>query len=316
MFRCALFLGCLLRHVLARFAFAWCVLRSGRISDAIAIGRPSVEDRAAILTDYLGEDADHVDVRTVAGIMHGNTGADISHLVRQARSKARRAKTPLDTETLMSIVLDADEAPDGVRWVTAVHEAGHAVVAKALGIDVTGVTAAGFGGWTSFDMGKGATTDDEVERQIQGALAGREAERLICGSVSSGSGGSDASDLATATRMAVVAAARYGLGPDGPVHLPSLPDVARGSAEKRLEEHVRDRLHRASAMTAQLVERYREAIEAVARKLLADRYVAGSDLPALMDAAGPVDLMDGPTKALKALPRPNGQAAAEDGAPA
>ncbi|MRX51365.1 hypothetical protein GI374_13120 [Paracoccus sp. S-4012] len=57
----------------------------------------------------------------------------------------------------------------------------------------------------------------EFEADLTRHLAGRAAERLIFGDISSRSGGPASSDLAEATRLALHIDARLGLGSEGPI---------------------------------------------------------------------------------------------------
>ncbi len=85
---------------------------------------------------------------------------------------------------------------------TAVHEAGHAVVAFVLGRPVANVSirARGrFAGLCRFQKGKGKQTEDFVDREMQISLAGVAAEIRLLGRADAGGAQSDlirAMDLA------------------------------------------------------------------------------------------------------------------------
>lgn len=137
----------------------------------------------------------------------GLTGADIERIVRQARLKARREKRPLRFEDLEAgIRMDRPAVPYDLRWRFAVHEAGHAVVHHIMklgpihGINIDTAN----GGYSQLGFtASGSDTLGYLEDMLTMLMAGRAAEQIVVGSVSSGSGGSDDSDLARATKLAL-----------------------------------------------------------------------------------------------------------------
>lgn len=286
------------------------VLRAGRIADHLVIERPDAHGRAAILQEYLGEDAKGVDIEAMARAMHGATGADIAHTVRQARSAARRQRRTLDTALILEIVgRSPEDMPKSVRRMIAVHEAGHAVVGHLLGLDVAGATLVGYGGWTAFEKVVEGTTVETVRRRMRMVLAGRAAESVLLGRLSTSSGGDEESDLAIATRLATHAVGSWGIGPDEPVHVPSLPGYARSVAEARIEQGVRTMIRNADEEATRLVEENREAIEALADLLMDRGYVGRSDVRALTSDAEARRTVE--VGSAKSLPKPDQDAAAE-----
>ncbi|WP_320200365.1 ATP-dependent Zn protease [Agrobacterium sp. rho-13.3] len=137
----------------------------------------------------------------------GLTGADIERIVRQARLKARREKRALRFEDLEAgIRMDRPAVPYDLRWRFAVHEAGHAIVHHILklgpihGINIDTAN----GGYSQLGFtASGSDTLGYLEDMLAMLMAGRAAEQIVVGRVSSGSGGSDDSDFARATKLAV-----------------------------------------------------------------------------------------------------------------
>ena len=118
------------------------------------------------------------------------------------------------------------------RRRTAVHEAGHAVLAVRLGIGTRvslGFDPAG-GGVTEVDTPgpTGFDTEAVIDAHLAFILAGRAAEELRFGEAAAGCGGSGGSDLAVATDIAVQAEGRLGYGQD-------LPLVYLGGQSPRLD---------------------------------------------------------------------------------
>ncbi|MCD1642595.1 AAA family ATPase [Aurantimonas coralicida] len=208
--------------------------RSGRWERQIVIPMP---DRAAligILAHHLGEDCE-AGVKTAPGASHtvtsaldnlarravGLSGADIERLVREARGHARR-----QGRSLTYADLDAGLAhrrvrrSRDVRYRMAVHEAGHAVVRRALklGTEVALTIEDPGGGYAEamLDMDI-VQSSDWVTALIAAQLGGRAAEAVVFGAVTAGSGGSATSDLANATRLALSMEIELGFGSSLPL---------------------------------------------------------------------------------------------------
>ncbi len=117
---------------------------------------------------------------------------------QESGSTAEKISPELVTETAIPV---AKIASDPKR--TAVHEAGHAVVAFVLGRAVEDVSIrprGRFAGLCRFQKGKGKPTDDFVDREMQISLAGVAAEMRLLGRADAQGAQSDlwrAMDLAT-----------------------------------------------------------------------------------------------------------------------
>ena len=73
-------------------------------------------------------------LRPLARLAVGRSGADIERMVREARLKARRAGQKLAWNDLVQVLRGGGlDRPEPVRWRMAVHEAGHALVHLKVG---------------------------------------------------------------------------------------------------------------------------------------------------------------------------------------
>ncbi len=152
----------------------------------------------------------------------GLTGADIERIVRQARLKARRQKRLIRYEDIEEgIRMDRPQVPYDLRWRFAIHESGHAVVHHALRlgpIHGLNIDTPGGGGYSQLGFtASGSDTLGYREDMLAMLMAGRAAEQIVVGSVSAGSGGTDDSDLARATRLALAIERSLGFGPVQPL---------------------------------------------------------------------------------------------------
>lgn len=146
----------------------------------------------------------------------GLTGADVERIVREARQVARRQKRPIRYHDLEDGVrMNRQQLPHDLRWRFAVHEAGHAIVHHVLKLGpIHGITIdMPDGGYSLLAFQRsGSDTLSYREDLLAMLMAGRAAEQIVFSSVSVGSAGSEDSDLARATRLALAMERSLGFG--------------------------------------------------------------------------------------------------------
>lgn len=194
------------------------LMRSGRLDQKIEVPLPSPKDLAGILRYCVGVDAHRCrDIDRLALLCISRTGADIAKMVRKARRTARAGKTPLSDEHLeMAITEDLRKLTPAQRRVIAVHEAGHAAIAYRQKPDSEIVVSlASAAAARSTDDDRVLKSREDLEEEIIVLLAGRAAEEVLLGQVTGGAGGSENSDLARASRIALDAIARRGMSTQG-----------------------------------------------------------------------------------------------------
>ncbi|WP_454289008.1 ATP-dependent Zn protease [Rhizobium arsenicireducens] len=179
----------------------------------------------------------------------GLTGADVERVVREARQVARRQRRPMRYQDLEDgIRMNRPQLPHDLRWRFAVHEAGHAIVHHALKLGpIKGITIdMPDGGYSLLAFQRsGSDTLSYREDLLAMLLAGRAAEQIVFCSVSVGSAGSEDSDLARATGLALALERSLGFGAvqpllyrdgkDPTVVLDAQPDLA-ARVHARLEK--------------------------------------------------------------------------------
>ncbi len=201
------------------------LLRPGRFDRRIAIDRPDVAGRKAVLAIHgRGKPlADGVDLDMIAQRTAGFSGADLANVVNEAALLAARRHSPtIDPAHLVEAIERVVAGPERrsrilspqERHRIAYHEAGHALVSAVLpGTDPVGkvsIVARGHGGgftWWVPDGDQITMTEAQLLDRIAAILAGREAERLAIGEMSSGA----ASDLETATGLARQMVSDFGM---------------------------------------------------------------------------------------------------------
>ncbi len=191
------------------------LLRPGRFDRRIVVNRPDVKGREGILVVHTKKIplADDVDNRVLARGTVGFSGADLANLVNEAALYAARynQKTVrmVDFEFAKDKVLMGSERrsmviSDDEKRVTAVHEAGHALLAVLLpnADPIHKVTIIPRGMALGLTMqlpldDKHNYSREYLNDQIAILLGGRIAEEITQGSITTGAG----NDLERATEM-------------------------------------------------------------------------------------------------------------------
>ena len=192
------------------------LLRPGRFDRRIVVNRPDVKGREGILGVHTRKIplSDDVDVHVVARGTSGFSGADLANLVNEAALNAARFNQKVvqmqDFEFAKDKVLMGSERrsmiiSDDEKQVTAIHEAGHALLTVLLphADPIHKVTIIPRG------MALGVTQQlpvddkhnfsrDYLNDQIAILMGGRIAEELTNGNMTTGAG----NDLDRATEMA------------------------------------------------------------------------------------------------------------------
>lgn len=240
---------------------------------------------AAILSGHLGTDA--IPLGDLSLRLVGLSGADIAALARRAKGNARRAREPLALYHVLSVVDQrvSNPDPEHIRR-KAIHEAGHAVVGHVLGLKSGHrIFVAAVGGGYDSSVPP-VMTPDMADRELAMRMGGRAAEVTFLGSVSTGSGGSEHSDLGGATDLAIDLEQEYGFGPSllyspvAPGDRHRMPDELRDRVERRLRE--------AEECARAVVEANRDLVERVADALIEHRELDGDELLKLL-TRGEVD---------------------------
>ncbi len=214
------------------------LLRPGRFDRHVTLALPDKKARRAILGIHANDLplADDADLDTVAAGTPGFSGADLKNLLNEAAIGAARQSASQITAA------DLDEARDRIMMGTvrtlaikpdekhrlAVHEAGHTAAAYYTpGADplykVTIIPRGqALGGTHTLPEDERHTLDENYLRaQLVMLLAGRAAEQVLIGSVSSGAD----DDIKRATRLGHNMIARWGMSEAlGPIDLRTAED--------------------------------------------------------------------------------------------
>ncbi len=201
------------------------LLRPGRFDRQIAVERPDLNGRFAILQVHAkGKPlAPAVDLMAVARRTPGFTGADLANVLNEAALLTARTDAKLIDDAALDEAIDRVIAgpqkrtrvmDDLEKKITAYHEAGHALVAAALpGNDpVHKITIMPRGralGYTMVlpDQDKYSTTRSQMLNTLAYMLGGRAAEELIFHDPTTGA----SNDIEKATAVARAMVTQYGM---------------------------------------------------------------------------------------------------------
>ncbi len=201
------------------------LLRPGRFDRKVTIPLPNLAEREAILRLHASKIKlkPGVDLKFLARATSGMSGADLENIVNEAAIlAAREGKEFVDRENLQmafeKVVAGAAKKmrslDDKEREVLAYHETGHAVAGAFLAphklIHKVTIIPRGYAGGITFLLPKKEEflkTRNELLAEIKVLLAGRAAEEVFLGDITTGA----ENDLKRATELAYNMVTRWGM---------------------------------------------------------------------------------------------------------
>ncbi|NBU58710.1 MAG: AAA family ATPase [Betaproteobacteria bacterium] len=255
------------------------LVRPGRLGRSIRIGLPGLDAIPHILAYHIAKGRSRVtNLPGIAILCHGMSGAEIEQLVREARQAMRRAGQTELTDQFLLRILEARAAQLSAaeQWVIAVHEAGHAIAAHYLmaSQDITLSILPGGGrlGHCATLSARGPVTRKTIEPELATLLAGRAAEEVLIGEVSSGAGGSAESDLARASELALTAVTLLGLSQTSSVFWHgSFQSLGIHHVPTSLVAEARDIVQSAYQQATSIVSRHQSLAKTTAELLVKQR---------------------------------------------
>ncbi|MCC7306764.1 MAG: ATP-dependent zinc metalloprotease FtsH, partial [Acidobacteria bacterium] len=270
------------------------LLRPGRFDRQVVVSYPDVRGREGILKVHTRKIPldEKVDVNIIARGTPGFTGADLANLVNEAALVAARSDkkvvTLKDLEFAKDKVMMGPERrsmvmTDKERRLTAIHEAGHALVGMNIeeSDPVHKVTIVPRGralGVTFFlpEQDILGRTKEELEAMIANSMGGRIAEELFIGQVTTGA----SNDIEKATEIARAMVCQYGMSELGPLAFGKKEEqifLGREIAQHRdfsedtairIDQEVNKIVSQQYARAKKILEDNREAMERLTAALL------------------------------------------------
>jgi cell division protease FtsH len=287
------------------------LLRPGRFDRQVVVDLPDVHGRTEILKLHAARSpvSPDADLERIAHQTPGMSGADLANLINEASLMAVRAgKATIEQpeleeaidRVLMGPARKSHLLSEEELWRIAVHESGHALVARAIGNPVSlqklSVVSRGRGrgGATIFStQDQMFLTHLDLQRNLITAMAGGAAEHYVFGMLSTGVEG----DIEQATKIAHAMAATYGMSPEigmvaigessGEVFLgrdlANMGNVSPGSQEL-VDSETRRLVHEAEETAVQVLRLNAKVLEDLANSLLESETLSGPALEVFLDA--------------------------------
>lgn len=280
--------------------------RPGRFDRQITIDKPDLRGRKDIFKVHLEgivlkDPVDDVAGR-LAGLTPGFAGADIANICNEAAIVAARRKA--DTVSMDDFEKATDRIIGGLesnkimseeeRSIVAYHEAGHAIAGwflehadPLLKVTIIPRTSGALGFAQYLPKEVFLRTQDEIMDIVCMALAGRAAEEIFFGRVTTGA----SSDLRRVTDLVYSTIQLYGMNPRlGQLAFPKDPNAMfdeRPYSEKTarvMDEEAKIIVDGAYQRTLDLLRERKEEVEMVAKLLLKKETIVHDDV---LDMVGP-----------------------------
>jgi cell division protease FtsH len=287
------------------------LVRPGRFDRNVVVDRPDIGGREKILKVHVRSVpmADEIDLRQIAAMTAGFVGADLANLVNEAALlAARKGKTAVDRsefeEGVERIIAGPEKRnrvlrPEERRRI-AVHEAGHALVARSLPDTdlVHKVTILGRGsgalGYTLYrpEDDRFLHTQSWLLNYICVMLGGTVAEEVVYGEISNGA----TSDLQRATQIARRMVTEFGMSPKlgrvsyqseprSPFLPPGAGDTSAWSPQTahEIDLEIRRFLDDSHEATMKIVSGRRAALEEIAKALVEKETIDAAELKEILE---------------------------------
>jgi len=284
------------------------LLRPGRFDRHVVIDQPDINGRKAILEVHakgkpLAKDAD---LEVLAKQTPGFSGADLANLINEGAILAARRNLKevgmKELEDSIDRVIAGPEKKGRIisqkeKEIIAYHETGHALVAKMLPnadpVHKISVVARGMiGGWTRFlpTEDRHLWTHSQFDDRLAVSLAGRAAEEIVFGEVTTGA----QNDLEQSTNLARKMVTEYGmsdkLGPRTFGKREELIFLGREIHEQRnygdkvadeIDEEVDALIQRAHETARKLLSENKERLKLVAERLMVEETIEEAEFESL-----------------------------------
>jgi cell division protease FtsH len=272
------------------------LLRPGRFDRQILVSEPDLSAREAILGVHTrGKPlAADVDLALIARQTAGLTGAELANIANEAAIYAGRKQQQYIHQSEFDAAMERIVAglqkrrvvTEKEKRILAYHEAGHAVMSHLVGdsLPVQKVTIVARGDALGYTFhlpteDRYVRTKEELLDFMKVALAGRAAEQIVFGRVTTGA----ANDLEKVTEIARSMVFEYGMGETVSSRTMRADNYALSEETKRLRDSEQARLTDDAFVEAvRLLEKHRPALDRVAHALLDKETLDRGELEALL----------------------------------
>jgi cell division protease FtsH len=285
------------------------LLRPGRFDRQIVVQLPDVKGREQILAVHakgkpLGGD---VDLKRVAQIISGFSGADIENLLNEAAIiAAKKDKLKINmvdiTEGINKVLLGPQKKSriitEDDKKITAYHEAGHAIVSRVLQPDqvvqevsiIPRGMAAGYTLTNEKDIESHHKSKKFLTSQLAMLMAGRVAEQVFVGDICTGA----SNDIKVATDLAERMVTMFGMSEKlGPLYYGKEDEMAlrlynaqnprSESIQSVIDQEIKNFIVTAEKQATEILTKSKPKVDVMAEILLARETIYAADVALIMD---------------------------------
>ena len=218
--------------------------RPGRFDRRVPVELPDLQGREAILRVHAKKikTEPNINYAQIARMASGASGAELANIVNEAALRAvrnhRTAASQADMEESIEVVIAGYQKKNAIltdkeKSIVSYHEIGHALVAALQShsapvqkITIVPRTSGALGYTMQVDEGNHyLMTKDEIINKIATLTAGRVAEEIVFGSITTGA----SNDIEQATKLARAMITRYGMSDEfGMVAMETVDNDYRG----------------------------------------------------------------------------------------
>jgi cell division protease FtsH len=260
------------------------LIRDGRFDREITIPLPKYKGRLEMLKYFIGKikAADGIDLNFLAHHTYGFSGAKLENLVNEAALlAARKNKEFVELEDLEEAQAKLSmghklpiEMSEKERWMTAYHEAGHAVVSVNLEVQhklvhkVSIIPRGGALGVTMYvpEEETYSVSKKELEADICSMYGGRIAEVLMVGDEDVSTGASN--DFSEATKLAERMVKHFGLSSQNLLTLGYKDNNQNSSISEDDKEIMENILREQYSVAAEILENNKPMLKEMAKALM------------------------------------------------
>lgn len=286
------------------------ILRPGRFDRQIVVAPPDVKGREDILKVHIkGKPIEkEVDLKVIAKSTAGFTGADLENAVNEASLLAARKRQKTikmeDVQEAIKRVIAGPEKKSKVitdddKKITAVHEAGHAIVMQCLPNcdEVHEISIIPRGMAAGYTISLPDNDDNHVAKgklldMICGLLGGRSAEEVLLNDICTGA----SNDIERATNIARSMVTEWGMSEMlGPMNLGSGQDdvfIGRDFLRSKnyseevasaIDKEIRDIINDCHTKAVNILEENKEKLQLVTDTLIERETVTGEEFKNLFE---------------------------------
>ncbi len=282
--------------------------RPGRFDRRVPVELPDLVGREAILKVHAKKIkcAPDVDLHTIARMASGASGAELANMVNEAALRAvragRKSVTETDLEESVEVVIAGYQKKNAIlsdeeKRTVACHEIGHALVAAkqtnsapVQKITIIPRTSGALGYTMQVEQAdKNLLSREELENKIATLTAGRAAEEVMFGRVTTGA----SNDIEQATKLARAMITRYGMDDDfDMVAMETVTNQYLGGdtsltcsadTQKEIDARVVAMVKKQHALARRILEENRPKLEELSRYLYEKETITGEEFMRILN---------------------------------